>query len=132
MAQQIPSIWQLQCAARLRRVREFRGLTQREMGDAIATRFERASYTRFETGTRRMTAETVARLCLALDVTAEFLLLGRIESYLEEMTSVEFCDQLARDAADLGTSDWRARSPDRPEGGTPNRDGRGRKPPRTG
>lgn len=61
---------------RLKRIRQWRGMSQEELGQAIGT--SQAQIGRYETGKAQPTAQIVIRLAKALSVPSDYLL-GLIE-----------------------------------------------------
>lgn len=62
----------LQIGARLRHAREDKGLSQRELGEALG--YKPAMISAFETGRRRMKLEDLTRACIVLDKDPQFFL----------------------------------------------------------
>ena len=68
----------LPVAARLKAVREFRGLTQPEVNAVADALLGRTAYARYETATREMGHETAARVCRGFGITLDLLTFGDI------------------------------------------------------
>lgn len=65
---------------RLRRAREYRGLTQGELADRA--KLQASAISHFETGTRKPSFDNLRLLADTLDVTTDFLL-GRVDEFKE-------------------------------------------------
>lgn len=59
---------------RIRKVRLFRGWTQDELGEAVG--IDRASISRYESGKRDPYATHLAKICVALKISADEVLFG--------------------------------------------------------
>ncbi len=58
--------------ARLRQIREAQNLTQREMSDILG--ISQQHYSMYERGVRVLDIEQVIRVCIALNISADYLL----------------------------------------------------------
>lgn len=83
---------------RLRRAREYRGLTQGELADRA--KMQPSAISHFETGTRKPSFDNLRLLADTLDVTTDYLL-GRVEDF----KSLAGADKLHRHYNALQESD---------------------------
>lgn len=73
-------------ATRLRKTREARGLTQRELGDRI--KMEPTQVTRYERGQFLPNAETLVSIAQVLQVSVDFLLTGETDGETRHELSI--------------------------------------------
>jgi transcriptional regulator with XRE-family HTH domain len=103
--------WRALCGHRLKAMRDFRGFTQDQMAAKARLRFGRSNYSRWENGHREMPTDAAFRLCLALRMTPNYLLLGEVDDRMVQETDAKFCSDLLRRKHELGLIDMRSAPP---------------------
>lgn len=79
----------LEQARRIRKIREYYKLTQEQFSEKVGISYN--AYKMIELGKNSLTLETVTKIKNAVNVTADFLLYGEMESFEETWRKVECC-----------------------------------------